>query len=270
MSCIVTASAAVVGARPAVRTRLNTRSGAVVMSGGWTNSVTRYSLNTMMNESMSPALTPGPMSGNTIRQNVCQRVAPEAGRRLLEHDRQVLERDHDRRQHQRERARPPSPARGPRPSRQVVGEVVDEHERDADDRAGYVQRQGQRREEQALAGERVAHDRVGGRQRDEQVDEQRQAGDLEAPPEVLAEAAEDVLEVLDGVRPARSGDGVRQQRQERQDEDDQHEPDVGVAAQVDEAATGHTARALSRRGRRPPDRCRRRSRGGHSTSAPRE
>src|SRR3954447_12710169 len=76
MSCIVTARAAVVGARPAVRTRLNTRSGAVVMSEGWTNRVTRYSLNTMMNDSISPALTPGPISGRTIRRNVCQRVAP--------------------------------------------------------------------------------------------------------------------------------------------------------------------------------------------------
>ena len=73
---MVTASAAVVGARPAVRTRLKTRSGAVVTLGGWTNSVTRYSLNTMMNVSIRPALTPGPMSGNTIRQNVCKRVAP--------------------------------------------------------------------------------------------------------------------------------------------------------------------------------------------------
>ena len=26
--------------------------------------------------SISPALTPGPMSGKTIRRNVCQRVAP--------------------------------------------------------------------------------------------------------------------------------------------------------------------------------------------------
>src|SRR5678815_1942339 len=48
MPCITTASAAVVGARPFVRTRLNTRSGAVSSDGGWTNSVTRYSLKTMM------------------------------------------------------------------------------------------------------------------------------------------------------------------------------------------------------------------------------
>ena len=42
----------------------------MVRPGGWTNRVTRYSLNTMMKDSIRPALTPGPMSGNTIRQNV--------------------------------------------------------------------------------------------------------------------------------------------------------------------------------------------------------
>ena len=38
------------------------------MLGGWTKSVTRYSLKTMMNDSISPALTPGPISGKTTRQ----------------------------------------------------------------------------------------------------------------------------------------------------------------------------------------------------------
>ena len=68
MSCIVTASAAVDGARPLVRTRLKIRSGAVSRSGGWTNRVTRYSLKTMMKTSSRPAETPGPMSGKTIRR----------------------------------------------------------------------------------------------------------------------------------------------------------------------------------------------------------
>ena len=68
ISCIVTASAAVVGARPAVRIWLKTRSGAVVSPGGWTNSVTRYSLKTMMKHRRRPALTPGPISGRMIRR----------------------------------------------------------------------------------------------------------------------------------------------------------------------------------------------------------
>src|SRR5258705_8279355 len=76
MTCMTTARAVVEGASPAVLTTLNTRSGAVVMSFGWTNSVTRYSLKTMMKVSISPALTPGPISGRTTLRNVCQRVAP--------------------------------------------------------------------------------------------------------------------------------------------------------------------------------------------------
>jgi hypothetical protein len=64
-SCIVTASAAVAGDSPPVFWRLKIRRGAVSMSTGWTNSVTRYSLNTMMKHSSSPAETPGPISGNT-------------------------------------------------------------------------------------------------------------------------------------------------------------------------------------------------------------
>ena len=60
----------------AVRIWLKTRSGAVVSPGGWTNSVTRYSLKTMMKQRRRPALTPGPINGRTIRRYVCQRVAP--------------------------------------------------------------------------------------------------------------------------------------------------------------------------------------------------
>ena len=79
-----------------------------------------------------------------------------------------------------------------------------------------------------LPGNVVADDRVCAGQRDQQVDDQGQSGDEEALTQVVAEAAEHVLEVLYGVRPAGSRQRVSEQGQERQHEDEQDEPDVGV------------------------------------------
>ena len=92
------------------------------------------------------------MSGNTIRQNVCQRVAPRhaaassktTGRSFSATTIGVSISGNVPDRHRQDEA--------PDRRGQVVGEVVDEDERDPDDRARHVQRQGQRREQEPLAG----------------------------------------------------------------------------------------------------------------------
>ena len=151
----------------------------------------------------------------------------------------------------------------------MVREVEGEHERQADDGARDVQRQLQDREEDPPPRDRVANERVGGREADREVDREGEPGDPDAPEEVLPEVAERVVEVLEAAAPAEFGERVEQQGRERQHEHEQAEPDVRVAED-----RGHPARRDARgadrgrrgaRGRRPAV-----DAGRHSASAPRE
>ena len=96
MSCIVTASAAVVGARPAVRTRLKTRSGAVVDVGRMDEQRHQVLVEHDDERQHQARADARPDEREDDPPERLPAGRAEALRGLLEDDRQVLQGDDDR------------------------------------------------------------------------------------------------------------------------------------------------------------------------------